>query len=97
MKPRLEILIMDEKAVQTATPKNIPLLLTASEEDLHRWAAIYFATQVTTSPRSQKKQRRDLALFLSFMAQQTGHTLRSGWSPRVSKDFLTGLQNTFKE
>ncbi|NTW87664.1 MAG: tyrosine-type recombinase/integrase [Desulfobulbaceae bacterium] len=88
---------MDEKAVQTATPKNIPVLLTETEDDLHRWSAIYFETQVTTSTRSQKEQKRDLALFLSFMAQEAGNTLRSSWSPRVTKDFLTGLQNTFKE
>jgi hypothetical protein len=62
MKPRLEIPIMDQKAVQRATPKNIPVLITESEDDLHRWSAIYFETQVTTSPRSQKEQRRDLAL-----------------------------------
>lgn len=73
------------------------VLLTATEDDLRRWSAIYFETQVTTSPRSQKEQRRDLALFLTFMEQETGHTLRSGWSPRVTKDFLTALQNTFKE
>ena len=55
---------MSQKAVQRATPKNIPVVMSETEDDLHRWSAIYFATQVTTSPRSQKEQRRDLSLFL---------------------------------
>ena len=88
---------MSEKAVQIATPKNIPVMITESEDDLRRWSAIYFETQVTTSPRSQKEQKRDLALFLTFMEQESGNTLRSSWSPRVGRDFLTALQNTFKE
>ncbi|MGB3222259.1 MAG: hypothetical protein WBB23_05610 [Desulforhopalus sp.] len=88
---------MNQKAIQKATPKNIPVLITETEDDLHRWSAIYFGTQVTTSPRSQKEQSRDLALFLTFMEQESGNTLRSSWSPRVTRDFLTALQNTFKE
>ena len=39
-------------------------------------STIYFATQVTTSPRSQKEQRRDLLLFLSFLQQEFGNTFR---------------------
>ncbi len=61
---------MDQKAVQIATPKNIPVVMSGTEDDLHRWSAIYFATQVTTSPRSQKEQQRDLSLFLTFMEDQ---------------------------
>ena len=88
---------MSQKAVQIATPKNIPVPMSETEDDLHRWSSIYFATQVTTSPRSQKEQQRDLSLFLSFMEQEFGSTSRSSWSPRVTRDFLTALQNTFKE
>jgi hypothetical protein len=97
MKPRLEISTMDQKSVQRAAPKKMPVLLTETEDDLHRWSAIYFETQVTTSPRSQKELSRDLSLFLTFMEQENGHTLRSNWSPRLGKNFLTGLRNTFKE
>jgi hypothetical protein len=93
----METPIMNQKPLQIATPKNIPVLINETEDDLYSWSAIYFATQVTTSPRSQKEQRRDLSLFLTFMAQEFGNTLRSSWSPRVSRNFLTALQITFKE
>ncbi len=88
---------MDPKAVQRATPKNLPVLLSETEDDLRRWAEIYFETQVTTSPRSQKEQKRDLSLFLRFMEQKAGNTHRSSWSPRVTRDLLTALQNTVKD
>ena len=88
---------MNRKAVQIAPPKNIPIASVEIEDDLHQWFAIYFATQVTTSPRSQKEQKRDLLLFMTFMAQECGHTSRSSWSPRVGRDFLNALQNTFNE
>ena len=68
---------MSQKAVQIATPKNIPVPMTETEDDLHRWSAIYFATQVTTLPRSQKEQQRDLSMFLSFMELEFGSTSRS--------------------
>ncbi len=82
---------MSQKAVQIATPKNIPAPITETEDDLHRWSAIYFATQVTTSPRSQKEQQRDLSLFLSFLEQELSSTSRLSWSPRIARDFLAAL------
>lgn len=88
---------MSPKAVQIAPPKNKPIATAEIPDDLHQWFALYFATQVTTSPRSQKEQKRDLLLFLTFMAQEFGHTSRSRWSPRVGRDFLNALQNTFNE
>ena len=47
---------MSPKAVQIAPPKNFPLATAEIEDDLHQWFTVYFATQVTTSPRSQKEQ-----------------------------------------
>lgn len=88
---------MSPKAVQIATPKNNPVPITETEDGLHRWSAIYFATQATTLPRSQKEQRRDLSLFLNFMEQEFGSTSRLSWSPRVARGFLTALQNTVKD
>ncbi|NTW87669.1 MAG: hypothetical protein HGB26_00760 [Desulfobulbaceae bacterium] len=88
---------MTEKTVQIAPPKNNALTVADIRDDLHQWATIYFETQVTTSPRSQKEQRRDLALFLTFLQQEFGNTLRPTWSPRASRDFLSVLQNTCNE
>ncbi len=68
-----------------------------TEDYLHRWSDIYFATQVTKSPRSQKEQKRDLSLFLSFMEQKVGSTSRSSWLSRDASDFLAALQNTVKD
>ncbi len=85
------------KDIQIAPPNNISTQVTASNDDLHQWFGLYFTTQVTTSPRSQKEQQRDLRMFLSFLQQECGSTVRSTWSPRVGKDFLTALQNTFTE
>ena len=88
---------MSPKAVQKASSKNIPVPSTEPQDDLRQWATIYFATQVTTSPSSQKEQRRDLLLFLTFMEQECGHTRRSAWTPRVGSDFLGALQGTCNE
>ena len=87
---------MTGKDVQIAPPKNIALTVPEIHDDLREWSQAYFATQVTTSPRSQKEQVRDLSLFLSFLRQEFGNTLRTTWSPRASRDFLLSLQNTVK-
>ena len=34
---------MGPKALQIATPKNIPAVMSETEDDLHRWSASYFA------------------------------------------------------
>lgn len=88
---------MTGKTGQIAPPKNYVLTAGEIHDDLREWFTIYFATQVTTSPRSQKEQVRDLSLFLSFLQQEFGNTLRLTWSPRASRDFLSALQNTVKD
>jgi len=60
---------MPAKAIQIATPKNIPVPVGEIHDDLRQWVDLYFATQVTTSPRSQKEQKRDLQLFLRYLQQ----------------------------
>jgi hypothetical protein len=70
---------VSQKALQIATPKNMPVAITETEDALHRWSDIYFAYQVTTSPRSQKEQQRDFSLFLSFMDLEFSNTSRLSW------------------
>jgi hypothetical protein len=48
-------------------------------DGLHWWAEQYFHFEVTTSPASQKVQRRDLALFLHYMMTEEGI---NGWRGR---------------
>ena len=51
------------------------------------WVEQYFRFEVTTSPASQKVQRRDLALFLHYMATEERTDQRVAWTPRLSRDF----------
>lgn len=41
-----------------------------------------------------KEQKRDLALFLTYLQQEFSNTFRSTGSSRASRDFLNALQNT---
>lgn len=88
---------MVEKMVQKTPPKGVSALVNKYEDDLRHWARIYFETQVTTSPRSQKEQQRDLRVFLSFLDQKFGNTVRTTWSPRASRAFLSSLQQTYRQ
>ena len=42
---------MDQKAVQIATPKNMPVVMNETEDDVNSWSAINFEPQGTSSPR----------------------------------------------
>jgi site-specific recombinase XerD len=52
----------------------------------------YFALAVTTSPASQRVQRRDLGLFLRYMQVDVGTDQRLAWTPRLSRAFQQHLQ-----
>jgi len=61
----------------------------APENDgLGRWVEAYFAHAVTTSPRSQREQRRDLDRFLGFLVREEGTDARPAWTPRLTRAFL---------
>src|SRR5512134_583688 len=66
-------------------------------DSLAEWAEHYFRFEVTTSQRSQKEQRRDLDLFLRFMAAATGTLERNAWTPRVSRAFVDTLRKELDE
>jgi integrase len=66
-------------------------------DGLHWWAEQYFQFEVTTSPASQKVQRRDLTLFLHFMLAAEKTDTREAWTPRLSRDFQRHLQDTVNE
>lgn len=51
------------------------------------WAEQYFRFEVTTSSSSQKVQRRDIQLFISYMLDEEERDDRMAWSPRLSKAF----------
>ena len=51
----------NDVAVQNATPNNLSVGVDRMEH-ISEWVRLYFETEVTTSERSQKEQRRDLQL-----------------------------------
>jgi integrase len=61
------------------------------------WVEQYFRFEVTTSPASQKVQRRDLALFLHYMTTEESTDQRVTWTPRLSRDFQLHVQKTIKD
>ena len=66
-------------------------------DTLDAWAEAYFQFEVTTSPASRKVQKRDLRLFLEFMAKEEGALERPRWTPRLSKDFVEFLRSAVKD
>jgi integrase len=83
----------------TIRNENQPLLTlpTDASDDLEWWMQQYFHLAVTTSPASQKVQRRDLTLFLRYIRLEEGTDLRHAWTPRLSRDFQQHLQHTLDE
>ncbi len=62
--------------------------------ELTWWVEQYFQCEVTTSPASQKVQRRDLALFLRYLRAEERHDQRAAWTPRLSRAFHLHMQRT---
>src|SRR5262249_53316249 len=82
-------------APQIVTGKNWRQLVRVPadrSDSLRWWAEQYFAFEVTTAASSQRVQRRDLELFLSFVEKETGDDSRRAWSPRLSRAFIDTLK-----
>ena len=86
----------DPSLIPQKTIGNNPAALIALGDDLPDdltwWVDQYFRFEVTTSPASQKVQRRDLALFLRYMVAEERHDQRAAWTPRLSRAFQLHLQ-----
>jgi integrase len=61
------------------------------------WAEQYFRLEVTTSSSSQKVQKRDIQLFISYMLDEEGRDDRMAWSPRLSKAFQDRMRKELVE
>lgn len=81
--------------IQITLPNN--LTRSKLRESLTSWMEAYFQFEVTTLPSSQKEQRRDIQMFISFLVGETGSDNPDNWSPRVSQAFKRKLQTTLKE
>ena len=62
-------------------------------DSLDRWAEAYLHHQVTTSESSQREQRRDIGIFLRFVALEVSNQQRPCWTPRVSRAFVDHLRD----
>lgn len=60
------------------------------------WVEQYFKFEVTTAASSQAVQRRDLQLFLDYVARDTGGDDVSAWTPRLSRSFQDSLRKDLK-
>ena len=91
---------MNEKshlpALQNAS-RNDLLAHADGSDSLAAWMEAYFRLEVTTLESSQSVQRRDLALFLTFMRQEVGSLERAQWTPRLSQAFKVALQKQLEE
>ena len=83
---------VDQKSAPNLLPALAPAEAAGEGDSLALWAEHYFRFEVTTGTRSQKEQRRDLALFLRFMEAATGTLERRAWTPRLSRAFVEALR-----
>lgn len=56
------------------------------------WVTQYFKFEVTTAESSQAVQRRDLALFVAYLKEETGGDVITAWTPRLSRSFQEHLR-----
>jgi site-specific recombinase XerD len=84
--PGTSTALVPQKATRNSSG---PLLRVPKEfpDAVSWWAEQYFRFEVTTSSSSQKVQRRDIQLFVSYMHEEEGRDDRIAWSPRLSKAF----------
>jgi site-specific recombinase XerD len=64
------------------------------QDGLEWWVEQYFQHAVTTSPASQRVQRRDLGLFLRYLQAEEGTDQRLAWTPRLARAFQQHLRQT---
>jgi len=84
-----------ENVSQNTKPNNFDLVTLDKNlpDTLDAWAEFYFSFEVTTSELSQKEQKRDMNLFLSFMAKEIGNLERTNWTPRLTQSFVEYMRH----
>ena len=84
-----------ETVSQNTKPNNFDLVTLDKNlpDTLDAWAEFYFSFEVSTSQKSQKEQKRDMNLFLSFMSKEIGNLERSNWTPRLTQTFIDYMRH----
>jgi len=84
-----------ENLSQNTIPNNFDLVALDKNlpDTLDAWAEFYFSFEVSTSQKSQKEQKRDMTLFLSFMSKEIGNLERTNWTPRLTQSFIDYMRH----
>lgn len=85
------------KIISQFTLPNNKVVLSRSKDSLVAWMEAYFNFEVTTLPSSQKEQRRDIQLLISFVVEHSGNDHVDNWTPRLSAAFRRRLQTEIKD
>jgi len=85
------------KITPQITLQNGLTALNRTGNTLTEWMEAYFHLEVTTLASSQKEQRRDLQLLISYVKLEAGNEDVDNWTPRLSSAFKKALQTTLKE
>ena len=83
--------------VQNTARKNSGALVpqrAGGQDGLGWWVEQYLQHAVTTSPASQRVQRRDLGRFLRYVQSEEGTDQRLAWTPRLARAFQQHLRQT---
>lgn len=75
----------------------VPRKTLNGDDGLSKWVEWYFAHGSSASDNTQKIQRRDLSLFLSFMILTSGSDERIRFTPRLAEEFRSHLIETLNE
>ena len=90
---------MPVKINQNASPNNnSPLIVVPGNapDGLRVWMKWYFEHAVTTSPNSQKEQRRDIESFITFMEKVEKTDARIRWTPRLSEAYKEHMRSVIR-
>lgn len=85
----LQPLVIDTAALMPST------LQPPNPHSLRQWIHLYVQVHVVGAPaKTALAKRRDLDLFVRFIARAVGHDHVDGWTPAVSKQFQHELRST---
>lgn len=85
-----------QNILQITSRNNLATQMPGSDA-LADWVEAYFSLEVTTLESSQAVQRRDLGLFLDFLADELGSDDRRQWTSRLSSAFVRWLKQQLEE
>ncbi len=78
--------------------RRAPALSPRNSTSLTAWANLYIAVHVVGAPlKTQEAKLRDLQAFLAWFSSEVGHDQIDGWTPAVSRAFLTAMRGRVSE